>query len=164
MPELSNRGRERAGLWPELPNILGGSPEANRKLTARLPKFVERVFLEAVMRLGEEEAEALFKETLSKEYGKRKQGQRGNGKATHPLRDKTLLMAYDHALKTWPAKDHPKLKRIVAERLYEVFPDRGLGSTAGAVETRLRRLLKRRDERRVVRSGRPQTLLSIVED
>jgi hypothetical protein len=99
---------------------------------AAVEKGLRDAFTAAVHHLGEEEARQLFRRVI-------RRPKRGLGKALAPDRDARLLQEYDAAVQ------NGETTAALARRLRA--DGRGLGDSAGAIQTQIRKLVKERKER-----------------
>ena len=128
------------------------SPDSiQRELKEWIRCRIRREFLYATFILGEEEGRSLWKEIAKKPRGKPKG-------STHPDKDQALLWLYDSLanLAQCRSRSIKSLPRRIGQRVHNDVPNR-FGASAIAIETKLRRLLKRRDREAKEAVARPSS-------
>src|SRR6516162_7498105 len=125
----------RNALIPYTPEEMEKSREDYAKLREMVLAKAKDIHRAILLLWGEEEGRQLWKDLDKKPRGKAKG-------STQPQQDRILLRLYD-VMASEPGQDIKSLPRKIAEWLSS-----GTGKTTGAIEKRLRRLLKQRDEKR----------------
>jgi hypothetical protein len=126
---------------PLTPEEIAQWEEAEARLHAEIVAQIEQLYQIVVRELGPEEADQVWKKVVAaKPKGRPPRPQA-------PALDRELLRLHDSIMKT----EHPPSLACIGRRIYDMTKnERGLGkygNSARTVTMKLRRLLKRREER-----------------